>query len=150
MSDLRSERIEVIGLDHIYLAVSDLERSEKFYDAVFGILDFRKSDSAIAGHEHRHYFNKITQISIRPAQSGNHDPYAPGLHHLCLQVSNNADVDRAAALLGGAGVHTTKPALYPDMPAIITQFSFPTPMESAWKSSPGGWGDGKSQNAGTI
>jgi len=35
--------IEIIGIDHIYVAVSDLGRSEKFYDAVMTVLGFRKN-----------------------------------------------------------------------------------------------------------
>jgi catechol 2,3-dioxygenase-like lactoylglutathione lyase family enzyme len=113
VSDLRSERVEVVGLDHIYLAVSDMARSEKFYDTVLGILDFRKGDASIGGEPHRHYFNKVMQISIRPAHGGKHDPYAPGLHHLCLQVTDNAAVDRASRLLRAAGIDTSEPAFYP-------------------------------------
>ena len=113
MSDLLPERVEVVGIDHIYLTVSDLARSEAFYDTVLGLLDFRKIDAAIGGDPHRHYFNKITQISIRPAHGGKHNPYAPGLHHLCLQVADNAAVDRLAALFKGAGIETTAPAFYP-------------------------------------
>jgi len=52
------------------------------------------------------------QISIRPAR-GRHDPYAPGLHHLCLQVADNAALDRLASLLRAAGIAITEPALYP-------------------------------------
>ena len=113
MSELLPDRVEVVGIDHIYLTVSDLARSEKFYDTVLGLLDFRKIDAAIGGDPHRHYFNKITQISIRPAHGGKHNPYAPGLHHLCLQVADNTAVDRLAALFKGAGIETTAPALYP-------------------------------------
>ena len=37
---------EVTGIDHIYIAVSDLERSEVFYDQVLlGALNFRKNKS---------------------------------------------------------------------------------------------------------
>ena len=36
--------MEVIGLDHIYLAVSDFARSEAFYDRVMRALGFRKGD----------------------------------------------------------------------------------------------------------
>lgn len=113
MSDLVPERVEVVGLDHVYLAVTDLERSEKFYDTVLALLDFRKIDAPIGGAPHRHYFNKVMQISIRPARGGRHDPYAPGLHHLCLQVADNAALDRLASLLRAAGVAITEPALYP-------------------------------------
>jgi len=113
VSDLPPERVEVIGLDHVYLTVSDLARSEKFYDTVLGLLDFRKIDAAIGGDPHRHYFNKIMQISIRPAHGGKHNPYAPGLHHLCLQVEDNAAVGKLARLFKEAGIATTAPAFYP-------------------------------------
>lgn len=113
MNDLLRERVEVLGLDHVYLTVSDFARSEAFYDTVLGILDYRKIDAPIGGDPHRHYFNKAMQISIRPSRGGKHDPYAPGLHHLCLQVADAAAVDTAARLLNAAGVAATAPALYP-------------------------------------
>ena len=103
MNDLVAERVEVVGLDHVYLAVTDLERSEKFYDTVLALLDFRKIDAAIGGEPHRHYFNKVMQISIRPAHGGKHDPYAPGLHHLCLRARSREDVDRCAAAVKEIG-----------------------------------------------
>jgi len=114
MSDLPSERVEVVGIDHIYLTVSDFARAEAFYDKLFALLDYRKGDTAIGGEPHCHYFNKAMQISIRPARAiAAHDPYAPGLHHLCLQVADKAAVDRAARLLAGAGIAVTAPADYP-------------------------------------
>lgn len=113
MRDLFPERVEVVGLDHVYLSVSDLERSQKFYDAVLGLLDFRTVDAPIGGDPHRHYFNKVMQISIRPGRGGTHDPYAPGLHHLCLQVADKAAVDKIAGLLRAAGISVTEPAFYP-------------------------------------
>ncbi len=113
MSDILPERVEVVGLDHVYLSVSELERSQKFYDTVLGLLDFRTVDAPIGGNPHRHYFNKVMQISIRPARGGTHDPYAPGLHHLCLQVADKAAVDKIAGLLRAAGISVTEPALYP-------------------------------------
>jgi catechol 2,3-dioxygenase-like lactoylglutathione lyase family enzyme len=89
-------------------------RSEGFYDTVFGLLDFRKMDAAIAGDPHRHYFNRVTQISIRQAKStAPHDPYAPGLHHVCLQVADNAAVDQFHALAAAKGIAASAPALYP-------------------------------------
>ena len=113
MSDLVPERVEVVGVDHIYLAVADLARSEKFYDSVLALLDFRKIDAPIGGEPHRHYFNKVMQISIRPAHGGRHDPYAPGLHHLCLQVADTAALDKLARQLRTAGIAISEPALYP-------------------------------------
>jgi hypothetical protein len=35
--------IEIIGIDHIYITVPDLGRSEEFYDRTMTILGFRKN-----------------------------------------------------------------------------------------------------------
>ncbi len=107
--------MDVLGLDHLYLSVSDLARSEVFYDAVMRCLGFRKGDKSIAGESHVHYFNRALQLSIRPARSDSpHDPYAPGLHHVCFQLGTPGDVDAAAAALREIGVETTEPKRYPE------------------------------------
>jgi len=106
---------EVLGLDHLYLSVSDLERAEQFYDPVMRLLGFRKGDKPIAGEPHAHYFNRVLQLTVRPARSTSpHDPYAPGLHHLCLQLSDRAEVDAAAAALRELGIEASEPRLYPE------------------------------------
>jgi glyoxylase I family protein len=107
--------IEVTAVDHVYVAVSDLDRAERFYDAVMKLLGFKKGTTPIAGERHVHYFNPVTQYTIRPATSaGPHDPYAPGLHHLCFRVSTRGDVNDAVAGLRGLGIEATEPALYPE------------------------------------
>jgi len=107
--------MEVLGVDHIYLSVSDIDRAERFYDRVMRLLGFRKGNKPIAGERHLHYFNRVFQISIRPAKSStSHDPYTPGLHHLCLQLRSPADVDAAAAALEGEGIQASEPKLYPE------------------------------------
>jgi len=106
--------IEVTALDHVYVAVSDLDRSERFYDDVMKLLGFKKGTTPIAGERHLHYFNPATQYTIRPARSGTvHDPYAPGLHHLCFRVPTRGDVNDAAAGLRELGIETSEPAFYP-------------------------------------
>lgn len=113
MNDAAAERVEVIGLDHLYLTVTDLARSEAFYDAVFDILDFRKTEASVAGEPHRHYFNCCMQISIRQARTERaFDAYSPGLHHLALQVTDDASLDKAYRLLRAAGIEATAPAFY--------------------------------------
>lgn len=105
--------MDVIGLDHLYLTVSDMARSERFYDAVMQRLGFRKGDKVVAGEPHAHYFNRALQITLRPAHRQTpHDPYAPGLHHVCLQVPTSAEVDAAAAALRELGVEATAPQHY--------------------------------------
>lgn len=97
---------DVIGIDHIYLAVSDLARAEAFYDiALTRVLGFRKNTFAIDGAPHIQYYNRHFGFVLRPARNPQaHDPYAPGLHHFCLRVDSEQDVRDAAAQLQAAGI----------------------------------------------
>jgi catechol 2,3-dioxygenase-like lactoylglutathione lyase family enzyme len=105
---------EVIGIDHIYVTVSDMARSEAFYDRAMTALGFRKSTFAIDGDRHVQYYNRHFGFVIRPARTASrHDPYAPGLHHFCLRVDSIADVEAAAAALRAAGIEATESARYP-------------------------------------
>jgi glyoxylase I family protein len=108
--------VEIIGIDHIYIAVRDLRKSEEFYDLVMGILGFRKKEALLAGEPHVHYFNRQFGFTLRPARrdAHAHDPYAPGLHHLCFRVLDSAAVDRAVDELRAAGVEAMQPRLYPE------------------------------------
>lgn len=107
--------MQVLGVDHLYVTVSDFERAVAFYDPVMRMLGFRKSDFVIAGEPHAHYFNPVMQYTIRPAHSDRpYDSYAPGLHHLCLQVPDRESVDEAHADLVAMGVAATPPKVYPE------------------------------------
>ena len=105
---------EIIGIDHIYITVSDLAKSELFYDGVMAVLGFRKNSFAIGGEPHIQYYNRHFGFVLRPARGGTHDPYSPGLHHLCLRVDSAADVAETAARLTQAGIAVSEPKLYPD------------------------------------
>ena len=106
---------EIIGIDHIYLTVSDLERSEIYYDTVMQILGFHKNHFQIAGEPHIHYFNRHFGFVLRPARViGTHNPYAPGLHHLCLRVESEKDVTDAATQLKAQHIAVSEPQYYPD------------------------------------
>jgi glyoxylase I family protein len=111
--------VEVIGIDHIFLAVRDLARSSAFYDRVMAVLGYRRLESKIGSEPHVHYFNRQFGFSLRPARLGtaDHDPYAPGLHHLCFRVVDERVVDRAAAELRAIGVDATEPRYYPEYAA---------------------------------
>lgn len=109
--------VDVIGIDHLYLSVAELARSEAFYDGVMRILDFRKVARPLAGGDmHIHYYNAVLQLSLRPARerSRDHDPYAPGLHHLCFRVGDEAQVDVVAEELAALGIDATAPRHYPE------------------------------------
>ncbi len=108
--------VETIGIDHVYIAVRDMGRSEEFYDPVMRVLGFRKGDGTIGGDPHLFYYNRHFVYALRPARDGtpDHDPYAPGLHHLCFRVVDEAAVDRAAGELRAASVAVTEPRYYPE------------------------------------
>jgi glyoxylase I family protein len=107
--------IEVTAVDHVYVTVRSIERSEAFYDGVMRLLGFKKGTKPIAGDRHLHYFNPVTQYTIRPAKTDvAHDPYAPGLHHLCFRVATREDVNAAADGLRALGIAATEPRLYPE------------------------------------
>jgi len=108
--------IEIIGLDHIYIAVSDLDRSEKFFDHVMGILGFRKNTFTNEGDPHIQYYNRHFGFVLRPTRhaGSKHDSLAAGLHHLCFRVEDCAGVDAIASQFEKAGIACSTPQLYPE------------------------------------
>ena len=107
---------EVTGIDHIYITVTDPDRSENFYDRVFlDILEFRKNKFALDGEPHVQYFNRLFGYVLRPSHTSSpHDPYVPGLHHLCLRVDSIADVVAVSAQLRTAGIDASEAKNYPE------------------------------------
>lgn len=107
---------EIIGIDHIYITVSNLERAEPFYDRVFvDVLGFRKNTFTLGDEPHAQYFNRHFGYVIRPARNTEkHDAYAPGLHHFCLRVDSVGEVIQVANHLRQLGINATEARLYPD------------------------------------
>ena len=133
-SPLHRPMPEVIGIDHIYISVSDLARSEAFYDRVMPILGFRKNAFAIGSDSQVQYFNRHFGYVLRPARSKHaHDPYAPGLHHLCFRVECTADVEEAAGKLRAGGSTHPGQRFSGNTPTTITRRFSPTLMACGWK-----------------
>jgi len=104
---------DILGIDHIYITVSDMQKSESFYDAVMEILGFRKSQFQFKGEPHIQYYNRHFGYVLRPARSkSSHDSYAPGLHHFCLRVEGEAEVIEAAKKLKEKNISVTEPRRY--------------------------------------
>ena len=81
------------------------------------VLGFGKVARPLAGGDlHVHYFNRITQFTLRPARAGAgfHDAYSPGLHHFCFRAANAAAVDAVASGLRERGIQATDPRHYPE------------------------------------
>ena len=58
---------EVTGIDHIYITVSDMARSQAFYDKVMPVLGFRTNRFEINGDPHVQYYNRHFGYVLRPA-----------------------------------------------------------------------------------
>lgn len=106
--------LNVLGIDHLYITVSELAKSATFYDSVMKLLGFRKGTDSINGQPHLHYFNRVLQYTLRPADpnTSTHDPLAPGLHHICFQVTSRCEVDEAFQGLQKFGVEASEPRTY--------------------------------------
>ena len=107
---------QVLGIDHIFITVGDLDRSQIFYDQVMCLLGFKKGANLIGDQPHVHYFNPFMQYTIRPAKADalRHDPMAPGLHHICFQVADVPTVDEIAEGLEALGIACSPPQIYPE------------------------------------
>jgi glyoxylase I family protein len=106
--------IDLVGIDHIYLTVTDLARAEAFYDRVMlQVLGHRKNTFTIHGDAHIQYYNQHFGFVLRPARSSReHDSYSAGLHHFCLRVDSIDDVKQAAQRLQQEGIAATDAANY--------------------------------------
>jgi catechol 2,3-dioxygenase-like lactoylglutathione lyase family enzyme len=95
-------------IDHVGFEVSDLKRSARFYDAVFGALGARRmfaSDAAVAYG----VTSPVVWIVVRGRRPG------PGYGHMALEASGKAAVDAAhAAGLGNGGSDDGPPARRPE------------------------------------
>lgn len=119
MPDVTAKDItEVIGIDHIFITVTDLAQSEPFYDVVLmQTLGFRKSKFPLGalGEPHIQYYNRHFGYVLRPARNlSKHELYSPGLHHFCLRVDKAADVHAVAEQLRRSGIDATEARVYPD------------------------------------
>lgn len=106
---------DIIGIDHVYIAVSDLATSEAFYDrALSAVLGFRKTSFELGGEPHIQYFNRHFGYVIRPVGAAAAPNGAPGLHHFCLRVESIEEVVSVAAQLREAGIAATEAKHYPE------------------------------------
>ncbi len=106
--------VEVICIDHIFIPVQNLPKSETFYDTVMPILGFRKgpvSDKASprARYDNRHLTCWIVARENAPAEPGAGGS-APS--HLCFRVVDEEAVDRACRELRTAGIDASEPRAY--------------------------------------
>ncbi|MFL5871524.1 MAG: VOC family protein [Solirubrobacterales bacterium] len=123
---------DVLGVDHLDLVVTDLERSLAFYTALLEPLGFDRT-SEIEGErgERVVYIGGagVASVSLRVAQSSAHptpyDRYAVGIHHLAFVASSRDQVDERAAWLRDRGAEIeSEPREYDYTPNYYAVFFY--------------------------
>lgn len=98
------------GIQHIDLAVGDVERSLAFYKELLGPLGFKEEARypSYRGTEEVIYFSFGNEwIGFRPADGGEHRYYGVGVEHVAFLVDTPGEVDEAhaRAVEMGARIH---------------------------------------------
>ena len=98
--------IKTPGIHHLALRCTDLERSRRFYAEILGfpvVLDapnifiFLAGSSAVA----------VRGPEADTAQGDEFSPFRVGLDHVALACPDEAELERVALALSGAGVENT-------------------------------------------
>jgi catechol 2,3-dioxygenase-like lactoylglutathione lyase family enzyme len=114
--------VEVVGIDHLVIRVSDYAKSKAFYGRLFAFLGFEISDEyddAIG------WTNGKTRFWIGPADAeGRKRKYRAGdvgFHHYAFQLRSRKDVDALQAFLKESGATIVDPAgeYYDDYYAVF-------------------------------
>jgi catechol 2,3-dioxygenase-like lactoylglutathione lyase family enzyme len=101
--------MQLNGMAHVYLTVSDFDACLPFYEKLLGFFEMK----CLVQTDVLYYcVGSRTGVGIRKASAENagtpFDPYRSGLHHLCFRARSREDVDRVhdfAARLGARIVH---------------------------------------------
>ena len=117
-----------MGIHHVDLVVSSIERSLPFYRELLGPLGWH-GISEVEGErgETIWYLNgRDSSIGLREAQSeGGNDRYRVGLHHLAIEVMSRAVVDeRADWLRQNGALLESEPQEYTYSPGYYAVFFY--------------------------
>ena len=120
--------MQVLGLEHVDLSVSNLATSRAFYDLVLLALGFRRVDhpTYVAWSNGQLAIGLRESTALPPRTPV--DRYQPGLHHLALRAASRADVDALYAFLASHRLPVLDPpATYPEYGADYYAVFFADP-----------------------
>ena len=107
--------IDSSGFAHVRLTVTDIARSKKFYDAVFGwptaVDASDKADEPGVTESQEQFYGGVvyqtpqgTLFGLRPVGDGRFDSTRPGLDHVSFAVADRAALESAHRALADAGI----------------------------------------------
>jgi catechol 2,3-dioxygenase-like lactoylglutathione lyase family enzyme len=113
--------VQVVGIDHLSIRVSDYEASKAFYQRLFTFLGFEilgEYDHAIG------WTNGRTRFWIGQAEQGRNHKHRTGdvgYHHYAFELRSRRDVDELQDFLRETGVEIVDPAgeYYEDYYAVF-------------------------------
>ena len=95
--------MQLNGIAHIQLTVSDMARSRAFWAPLFELFEMK----VLLDTETYFYgIGSRTGIAISPADPGKEEPFDQrrvGLHHLCLRARERGQIDEIHAFVQGLG-----------------------------------------------
>jgi catechol 2,3-dioxygenase-like lactoylglutathione lyase family enzyme len=102
--------IEINGVAHVVLNVSDWERCRPFYEA---FLPFLGLSRVFAGDDFIYYVGGRTAVGVNRCQPqharSRFDQSAVGLHHVCFRCRSREDIDSVYAFLKTQDVTIIRP-----------------------------------------
>jgi glyoxylase I family protein len=105
--------ITTTAIAHVRLTVTDIERSRRFYESVFGwpiLLEVPKDADAATREQLAFLFGGViytvgdTRVALRPAANDAFDENRTGLDHLAFRLGSKAELDSAGDHLDALGV----------------------------------------------
>jgi catechol 2,3-dioxygenase-like lactoylglutathione lyase family enzyme len=119
-----------VGVHHVDLVVSSIERSLPFYRELLGPLGWHRLSEVEGERGETIWYvgGSRCHIGLREAQSPNddeYDRYALGLHHLAFEAPSRAAVDeRAEWLLAHGALLESEPQEYTYSPGYYAVFFY--------------------------
>ncbi len=103
--------VQVLGVDHVTIRVSDYARSKDFYARLFAFLGFEiiGGFTDMTGWRNGRVAFWIAQCDADTSAIRHRDD-APGLHHYALEMASRGDVDAVEAFLRANDVDIVDPA----------------------------------------
>jgi len=102
--------IEINGIAHVFLTVSDFARARAFYGRLLPELGLKP---VLDGEGFYYCVGGRTAVGIRPADDAHKGERfvqaRSGLHHLCFRARSREDVEALHALVVEMGAHVVHP-----------------------------------------